>query len=167
LLSFAVSTIKHMKKYFLKLYQYNAWANERVVTRLKREDVKDEKILSIFGHVLAAQFLWLHRIKGLTPPNVKLWGEYSVDTLEKMAKDANQQWLDFVEGNETFDRELTYTNYTGDPYTNNVEIIMMHLVNHCSYHRAQVALLLRQQGFEPINTDLITYDRVVRGQWKE
>jgi uncharacterized damage-inducible protein DinB len=156
-----------MKKYFLKLYQYNAWANDRVIARLSREDVKDEKILSIFGHVLAAQFLWLHRIKGLTPPNVKLWGEYSLHTLEKMAKDANQQWLDFVESNDTFDRELTYTNYTGDPYTNNVESIMMHLVNHCSYHRAQVALLLRQQGFEPINTDLITYDRVVRGQWKE
>ncbi|MCE2895879.1 MAG: DinB family protein [Flammeovirgaceae bacterium] len=156
-----------MKKYFLKLYQYNAWANERVMACLRRQSVQDEKILSIFGHVLAAQFLWLHRIKGLTPPNVKLWGEYTLDTLEKMANDANQQWLDFVESNDTFDRELTYTNYTGDPYTNNVESIMMHLVNHCSYHRAQVALLLRQQGFEPINTDLITYDRVVRGQWKE
>jgi uncharacterized damage-inducible protein DinB len=84
-----------------------------------------------------------------------------------MVVDANQQWLDFVERNDNFDLELTYTNYTGDPYTNNVESIMMHLVNHCSYHRAQVALLLRQQGFEPINTDLITFDRVVRGQWKE
>jgi uncharacterized damage-inducible protein DinB len=156
-----------MKKYFLKLYQFNAWANERVIACLKQQDVKDEKTLSVFGHVLAAQFLWLHRIKGLTPPNVKLWGDYSLDTLEKMVVDANQQWLDFVERNDNFDRELTYTNYTGDPYTNNVESIMMHLVNHCSYHRAQVALLLRQQGFEPINTDLITYDRVVRGQWKE
>ena len=156
-----------MKKYFLKLYQFNAWANERVIACLKQQDVKDEKTLSVFGHVLAAQFLWLHRIKGLTPPNVKLWGDYSLDTLEKMVVDANQQWLDFVERNDNFDLELTYTNYTGDPYTNNVESIMMHLVNHCSYHRAQVALLLRQQGFEPINTDLITFDRVVRGQWKE
>jgi uncharacterized damage-inducible protein DinB len=156
-----------MKKYFLKLYQFNAWANERVIACLKQQDVKDEKTLSVFGHVLAAQFLWLHRIKGLTPPNVKLWGDYSLDTLEKMVVDANQQWLDFVESNDNFDRELTYTNYTGDPYTNNVESIMMHLVNHCSYHRAQVALLLRQKRFEPINTDLITYDRLVRGQWRE
>jgi len=29
------------------------------------------------------------------------------------------------------------------------------------------ALLLRQNGFEPINTDFITYDRVITGQWKE
>ncbi len=156
-----------MKKYFLKLYQFNAWANGRVVGCLNRQSITDEKILSVFGHVLAAQFLWLHRIKGLTPPNVKLWGEYSLETLEKMATDANAQWLEFVESNDTFDRELTYTNYTGDPYVNNVETIMMHLVNHCSYHRAQVAMLLRQKGFEPINTDLITFDRVVRGQWKE
>jgi uncharacterized damage-inducible protein DinB len=156
-----------MKKYFLKLYNFNAWANSRVIACLKQQSITDEKVLSVFGHVLAAQFLWLHRIKGLAPPNVKLWGEYSLVTLEKMASDANQQWLDFVEATDSFDRELTYTNYTGDPYTNNVETIMMHLVNHCSYHRAQVAMLLRQNGFEPINTDLITYDRVVRGQWKE
>jgi uncharacterized damage-inducible protein DinB len=156
-----------MKKYFLKLYQYNAWSNERVLSCLKRQSVSDEKILTIFGHVLAAQFLWLHRIKGLPPAEVKLWGEYSLETLEKMAKGANAQWIEFVEGNDSFDREMTYTNYVGDLYTNNVETIMMHLVNHSSYHRAQVALLLRQKGLEPINTDLITYDRVVRGQWKE
>lgn len=156
-----------MKKYFLKLYHYNAWANERVLSCLMRQSVIDEKVLTIFGHVLAAQFLWLHRIKDLPPPNVKLWGDYSLEALEKMAVEANQRWLEFVETSDSFDSEMTYKNYVGELYTNNVETIMMHLVNHCSYHRAQVALLLRQKGFEPINTDLITYDRVVRGQWKE
>jgi len=72
-----------------------------------------------------------------------------------------------VESQDNFNRELTYTNYVGEPYTNNVEMIMIHLVNHSSYHRAQIAMLLRQKGFEPINTDFITYDRVIRGQWKE
>lgn len=156
-----------MKKYFLKLYQYNAWANDRVLSNLRRQSVDDEKTLTIFGHVLAAQFLWLHRIKGLAPPDVKLWGDYSLEKLDIMVTDANQQWKEFVESQENYDREMTYTNYVGELYTNNVETIMMHLVNHCSYHRAQVALLLRQKGFEPINTDLITYDRVVRGQWKD
>lgn len=119
------------------------------------------------GHVLAAQYLWLHRIKGLPAPDVKLWGEYSLERLLVMAEEVGKQWLEFVESTESFDRELTYRNYTNDPYTNNVENIMIHLVNHSSYHRAQVALLMRQQGFEPINTDFITYDRVVTGQWKD
>jgi uncharacterized damage-inducible protein DinB len=156
-----------MKQYFLKLYQYNAWANKRVINCLTRQNVNDEKILSIMGHVVAAQYLWLHRIKGMPPANVKLWGEYNLTQITTMADEVGKLWLEFVESTDNFNRELTYNNYVGDPYVNNVEMIMIHLVNHSSYHRAQVALLLRQKGFEPINTDFITYDRVITGQWKD
>jgi uncharacterized damage-inducible protein DinB len=153
-----------MKKYFLKLYQYNAWANKRVLNALNRQHVDDKKILSLLGHVVAAQYLWLHRIKGLPPPDVKLWDEYELEALNLSAEKAGLQWLEFVENNDDFDRQLSYRNYTGDPYTTNVEMIMIHLVNHSSYHRAQIAMLLRQKGFKPVNTDFITYDRVITGQ---
>lgn len=156
-----------MKSYFLKLYQYNAWSNKRVIDTLIRQNINDEKILTIMGHIVAAQFLWLHRIKGLPPAKVKLWGEYTLEKVTEMAEEVGKLWIDFVEANDDFNRELTYHNYVGDPYTNNVESIMIHLVNHSSYHRAQIAMLLRQKGFEPINTDFITYDRVLRGQWKD
>jgi uncharacterized damage-inducible protein DinB len=156
-----------MKKYFLKLYQYNAWANARVLNSLQQQNVSDEKICSLMGHIVAAQFLWLHRIKGLLPPDVKLWGSYTLGQLKTMAEEAGKKWLDFVESQDDFNREMSYTNYVGEPYTNNVEMIMIHLVNHSSYHRAQIALLLRQKGLEPINTDFITYDRVITGQWSE
>ena len=156
-----------MKEYFLKLYQYNAWSNTSVLNCLQRQQIEDEKILTLMGHIVAAQFLWLHRIKGIPPPDVKLWGNYTLEQLKPMADDAGKKWLEFVESQDNFNRELSYTNYVGEPYTNNVEMIMIHLVNHSSYHRAQIAMLLRQKGFEPINTDFITYDRVIRGQWKE
>ena len=156
-----------MKEYFLKLYQYNAWSNARVLNCLQRQKVDDEKILTLMGHIVAAQFLWLHRIKGLPPPDVKLWDTYTLEQLKPMIEEAGRKWLEFVESENNFNRELTYKNYTGDLYTNNVEMIMIHLVNHSSYHRAQIAMLLRQKEFEPINTDFITYDRVIRGQWKE
>jgi uncharacterized damage-inducible protein DinB len=153
-----------MKKYFLKLYQYNAWANRRVLNGLEQQRITHEKILSLMGHVGAAEMLWLHRVKGLPKPNVKLWDNYSLNELVGMIEKVDHQWLEFIEQTESFDRELSYTNYTGDPFTNNVEMIMVHTANHASYHRAQVAMLLRQNGFEPVNTDFITYDRVVRGQ---
>lgn len=154
------------KNYFLKLYQYNVWATKLVMDCLASQNVRDEKILSLMGHILAAQFLWLHRIKGLPAPDLKLWGTYEFAQLSDLAEKAGQQWLEFVESTDNFDREMTYTNYIGDPYTNNVEMVMIHLVNHSSYHRAQIALLLRQKGLEPVNTDFITYDRVITGQLK-
>ena len=153
-----------MKRYFLKLYQYNVWCNKRVLDALTSQQVNDEKILSLVGHIVAAQYLWLYRIKGLPPAQVKLWGEYSLPQLISMAEEIGAEWLEFIERTEDFNRELTYKNYTGDPYINNVEMIMIHLVNHSSYHRGQIAMQLRQKGFEPVNTDFITYDRVLTGQ---
>jgi uncharacterized damage-inducible protein DinB len=156
-----------MKQYFLKLYRYNAWSNKRVLGTLQRQNIRDEKILTIMGHIVAAQFLWLHRIKGLPAPDVKLWGEYSLEQLVQLAEKAGREWLEYVDSTDDFNRQLTYKNYVNEPYTNNVENIMIHLVNHSSYHRAQIAMLLRQKGFEPINTDFITYDRVITGQLKD
>ena len=80
-----------MKKYFLKLYQYNAWSNQRVLNCIKRQSVSDEKILTLMGHIVAAQFLWLHRIQGLPAPDVKLWGSYTLDQLFVMAEDAGKK----------------------------------------------------------------------------
>jgi uncharacterized damage-inducible protein DinB len=156
-----------MKTYFLRLYQYNEWANKRVVDCLRRQKVDEEKILMLMGHIVAAQFLWLHRIKGLPAPNLKLWGSYDLDQVTSLAEKAGKQWLEFVESNDNFNREMTYKNYVGEDYTNNVEMVMIHLVNHSSYHRAQIAMLLRQKGLEPINTDFITYDRIITGQLKD
>ena len=155
-----------MKKYFLKLYQFNAWANQRIIQYLIGQQVNHEKINSLVGHIAAAEMLWLHRVAGLPKPDVKLWSTYKVNELSPMLTQADKQWLEYIKSNDNFDRELHYTNYTGDAFVNNVEAIMIHTVNHASYHRGQVAMLLRQNGYEPVNTDFITYDRVLLGQLK-
>lgn len=156
-----------MKEYFIKLYRYNEWANKRVLAALENQRVNDEKILRLFSHQLSANFLWLHRIQDLPPPEYELWKTYPLGQLRFMVEEGSKRWNQFVDGTENFNRILKYKNYVGDYYENNVEHIMIHLVNHGTYHRGQIALLLRERGFEPINTDFITYDRVITKQWKE
>ena len=156
-----------MKEYFLKLYQYNAWANQRVLECLERQEVKDEKILSIFGHLVCAQLIWFNRFKGLPKSPLKLWGNYSIFELKSIMEEASRSWLGFIDGEDAFDRVLKYTNYVGDYYETNIRDLMAHLVNHCTYHRGHVAVLLREKGFEPVNTDFVTYDRIISGQLKE
>lgn len=156
-----------MKEFFLKWYSYNAWANRRIINCLERQSVSDEKILSVMGHLVSANFIWLNRIKDLPKSKYELWGKYDVPALKQMIEEADQQWMNFIREHENFDWVLKYRNYVGDYFENNVQQIMIHLVNHGSYHRGQVAMLLRQKGFEPINTDYITYDRVLSGQLKD
>ncbi len=156
-----------MKEFFLKWYHYNAWANRRIISCLERQDVNDEKTLSVFGHLMAANFIWLNRIKDMPKSKYELWGKYDLEELRNMVEDADQQWMSFLKEHESFDRIMKYRNYVGDYFENNVQQIMIHLVNHGTYHRGQVATLLRQKGFEPVNTDFITYDRVISGQLKD
>ncbi len=156
-----------MKDFFLKWYQYNAWANRKVIGCLEIQMVTDEKILSVFGHLMAANFIWLNRIKDLPKSKYELWGKYDLHELKKMVEEADELWMIFLQSTENFDRIMKYRNYVGDYFENNVQQIMIHLVNHGTYHRGQVAILLRQNGYEPVNTDFITYDRVISGQLKD
>ena len=153
-----------MKEYFLRLYSYNVWANKKVIKCLQQQQVKDVKTLTLMSHVLSALNIWLARIQSRPTDLYPLWKQYTLEELEPMAADIGMRWLEFVNTSDTFDQILTYRNYVGDPYKNKVENIMIHLVNHSTYHRAQIALLLRQLGCEPVNTDFITYDRVMTGQ---
>lgn len=156
-----------MKKYFAQLYHYNQWANDRVLEGLDRQQVEDEKILTVMSHVVSALYIWLSRIEGKSAAAYPLWKKYSRTELIEMNKVITGRWIKFIEDTDDFNRVLVYNNYVGDPYKNNVEQIMIHLVNHSTYHRGQVAMLLRQNGLEPINTDFITYDRVITGQWND
>lgn len=156
-----------MKIFFIKWYQYNAWANRKIVDCLKKQSVADEKILTVFGHLMAANFIWLHRIKDLPKSEFKLWGKYDLDGLSKMVDQADKEWMEFINASQNFDLVLKYKNYVGQYFENNVQQIMIHLVNHGTYHRGQISMLLRQKGFDPVNTDFITYDRVITGQLED
>src|SRR5258708_25586541 len=134
-----------MKEYFFKLYEYNAWANQRVIEILERENVKDENILMIFGPLICAQLIWYNRFKDLPKSPLQLWGNYSIFELRSIEAEASRSWLEFINEEETFDRVLKYTNYVGDYYETNIRDLMAHLVNHGTYHRGQIAVLLREK----------------------
>lgn len=55
---------------------------------------------------------------------------------------------------------ISYHVFDGQPYSNTLQEIASHVVNHGSYHRGQVVLMLRQLGHAAINTDLIAFTRL-------
>ena len=58
------------------------------------------------------------------------------------------------------DEVITYKNTKGFEYSNAVEDILFHLVNHATFHRGQVITMLRELGFDKFPPqDLIAYLR--------
>lgn len=155
-----------MNTYFRKLYGYDAWANERVVGSLIQQQVGDGKILALMGHLFVAQLVWANRVLGLPPPPLKLWDDYKLAQLTDLGRQAREQWREFLNVNDDLHRKITYTNFSDKTFTTEVENIMVQVINHSTYHRGQVAILLPPLGFKAVNTDFITYERTLSDQLK-
>ena len=151
----------------LKKYaEYNIWANNRLISHLEKfADEVPASSLRLFSHVLNAQAIWIARLEGTSSP-VKVWQEHSLEEIKKLNQETSQKLLELLQAAdiEEFNREIEYTNSQGMAYRTRVCDIFTHVFNHCTYHRAQVARDLRENGLEPINTDYITFVRIKSGQ---
>lgn len=149
-----------MKSYFFKLFAYNHWANLRVLEVLKNNHIQDEYCLKSFSHVINAQFIWHRRIAEI-PNDYKIWDIWTFEQMQASLDNNLSLWTTYI--NQLTDDELNrafqYKNSAGDAFENIVEDSLAHLVNHATYHRAQVAKRLRDIGIIPVNTDFITYRR--------
>lgn len=55
------------------------------------------------------------------------------------------------------ERLISYENPAGTPWTYSLRHMVQHVVNHSTYHRGQVAGMLRQVGTTPQATDFLVY----------
>ena len=95
------------------------------------------------------------------PSDVAVW---PVLTLEQAASLAarNAAELDAFVARLTPDdlgREIDYRTSDGRAFRSTVEDILLHTALHGSYHRGQIALLIRADGGEPAPTDYIAFAR--------
>jgi uncharacterized damage-inducible protein DinB len=139
-----------------RLFEYDAWANMTALASLRSASAPPERAVAVLAHVAGAQQLWLSRIRGEQPKSPP-WPDLGLDQLEEKLKDLAKQWSSYVGrlAYEDLARNVTYTNSKGDTFTSSVGDVLLQLLCHGAYHRGQVALLLREAGQQPVNTDYI------------
>ena len=152
-----------------ELYKYSWWANARsleAASMVSLEDFTKEiggSFLSLRGtlaHLYGAEWVWLERWRGTSPSNLPSALDLpDVETIRSRWERVERGQRDFLEGLDParLAEPLTYTNFQGERWTYSLWRILAHVVNHSSYHRGQVATLLRQLGKAPLSTDLLLY----------
>ncbi|MGH7554230.1 MAG: DinB family protein, partial [Longimicrobiales bacterium] len=82
------------------------------------------------------------------------------EMLERWAEVESEQ-MKFVSGltAERLNGVIDYRNTQGQPFSNLLGDLMRHVVNHSTYHRGQVATMLRQLGEAAVSTDLVLFYR--------
>lgn len=157
------------------LYDYNAWANHRVLDGCEAltEGQFARNLCASFPsvrdtlvHIMGAEWVWLERWNGRSPNSVP-WTAAFAHAAEDRARWAGieRNLLDFVAAVAAPDlgRVVEYRNLRGNRFACPLQSMLLHLVNHGTYHRGQVTSMLRQLGAEPRATDLLRYLDVLAG----
>jgi uncharacterized damage-inducible protein DinB len=154
---------------FETLYEYNRWANARVlkaVSSLTAEQLGrdpsggDRSLLHTLAHIAAAEWVWLRRWQGESPRSLPGREDFrSLGHLEAWWSEVERECAEFVccLTDERLPEVVAYVNTAGETWRYTLSQMMQHLVNHSSYHRGQVSLMLRQLGAEPAPTDLLVF----------
>jgi len=154
-----------------ELFAYNAWANrltfaaaEALPPEVYHRDLKSSHggIHGTLAHIVWAEHLWLNR--WLNQPNPAVAQGRDLRT----ATEVRARWEEIEAERGRFLAQLgeaqlaetrTVKPSTGGEYEHTFYQMLLHTVDHSSYHRGQIVTMLRQVGAVPPSTGLIVYYR--------
>jgi uncharacterized damage-inducible protein DinB len=152
-----------------ELYDYNSWANARALEAASNVPLEDfvkeiggsfPSLRGTLAHVYGAEWIWLERLRGTSPPALPSALDFpDLESIRARWTDVErerQEFLDRVDEGR-LRSILSYRNLRGETFAYALWRILAHVVNHSSYHRGQIATLLRQLGAKPASTDLLLY----------
>jgi len=139
--------------YLRRQFAYNDWANQEVLAALRAQEA-DARSLQLMGHILAAERLWLERIRQ-QPQTLPVWPTLDLEECNALAAETARQWRDFLAAKADYEQPITYKNSKGEPWTSTAVDILTHVIMHSAYHRGQIASHTRETGKTPAYTDFI------------
>lgn len=153
--------------YCLELLSFHDWRRKKISALLQDVDQNlfEQRLQGSFGslyiilnHLVWAEKVWLGRVNrdevatmksGDTQALLLAWESVSEKWL-KLASEADATMLN---------QKIVYFNSTGEQFENSILEIVIHMVDHSTYHIGQMMNAVRGFGIEPVSTNYIHYLR--------
>lgn len=157
-----------MNQRYIDYATFNIWANKRLINDLKGqgEELLNKELLGSFptiratiSHMWFAETGWLSRLKGngWETSNVMNFTGTTGELFEKW-QTTSEGFKNFVE-NADLEEEIPF-EHKGEKFSIPAREIIQTVLNHGSYHRGQIVMMMRQLGISEISqTDYIEWVR--------
>ena len=147
---------------------YSAWASQRLMdaaAKLSPEELTrdfqtaDKCVLDTLVHVYAADRIWLSRVRAEPRATFVDPEDRDLTLLQSEWPALHGRWKLWLSDFTAADvaRPISYKDLRGNPRTQPVWQILLHVVNHGTHHRGQVSGFLRSMGKTPPALDLMQY----------
>ncbi len=148
-----------------RLYAYNQWANAKFVAAAAAltEAQFTAQVTSSFSslrdtlaHMVWVELAWLRRWKGESAGAAPAWLESpTLPTLRGRLAEIERDRDRFLAelSAEQLERTVHYRLLSGTARRGRLADLLVHVVNHSTYHRGQLTTILRQLGASPPKSD--------------
>jgi uncharacterized damage-inducible protein DinB len=144
----------NLHEYLRRQFAYDSWANREVLGRIRSLDREDARSLQLMLHIVAAERLWLDRLKQL-PQSVAVWPKFDLAWCDAEAAKLESDWPKYLDNTSDLSRAISYKNSKGENFTSAIVDVLTHVTMHSAYHRGQIASHMREMGETPAYTDFI------------
>jgi len=153
------------------LFEYNSWANHRALdscAALNNEQFTRDlgssfkSVRDTLVHTCGAEWLWLERFHGRSHSALLSAVDYAdLAAVRARWEDVERDMNDFIASLTEADLARVYEFKTtqGAPQAQPGWQMLQHLANHGTYHRGQIATMLRQLGAKAQGSDMIYFFR--------
>jgi uncharacterized damage-inducible protein DinB len=146
-----------MKEYLIETFLFNDYSNKNMLKKIG-ELMDKTDCIKFFSHLINSQNKWMARILRDSKAHQMSWWDpvYPYEQLEEKWNESLATWINFLRSKteqEIFE-EVEFIGYDGEKWKARLVDIALQLNYHSIHHRAQMQMLIRQQGVEP---DFIDY----------
>ena len=155
--------------YVRTLVDYNYWARDKLLTAVEQLAEADYlatrpmdygSIHGTLAHMYGAEMLWRQRGQGVSLEHIPGRDCGSLAELKSrwLAEEATIRAFVTESSDAAIETMVVdYRNLAGQPYTRPLWQILVHVVNHGTHHRSEVAAAATQLGHSPGDLDMIIF----------
>ncbi|GAA1385203.1 DinB family protein [Peribacillus frigoritolerans] len=157
----------------LEMYNYHAWANGVIIDRLNElpEHIYHKEIQSgfssvskVLSHIYLTDYTWFDIISGISMDEAMASSsELKKEVEKKSIEEMKKIFIDLYERNKALlsTEDMEKIMVVDNPYAASLETTIsesvLHIVTHGSYHRGNIATMLRQMGHTSVMQDFGLY----------
>jgi uncharacterized damage-inducible protein DinB len=163
-------------EYLANLYDYSYWANQRVLAAA--ESLTGAELTQAQGHswgtiqgtllhMMNAEWIWLSRWHGESPKGFFDPAEFpTLAPIKHRWAELESEMRRFVaqQTNATLTEEIVYTNTKGKTYRLPLWQMMVHVANHGTHHRGELAAMFATLNAPHPEDDWLQYWLEISGQ---
>jgi uncharacterized damage-inducible protein DinB len=157
-----------MTDQFRDWYDYEKDSHRKVIASLRAVPGQSQateafqKAVDLLSHIVGARTLWLYRLGVISEaPQTPFPQGLSLDVVEKQLEEIESRWTEYLSSLDEsgLARTFEYGSMEGPRFRNRIDEVLTQLFGHSSYHRGQIAYLVRSLGAQPAPTDFILWAR--------